>query len=294
MRVFGGDRLAGMMDRLRVDEDTPIENRFVSKSLESAQKRVEGFNFDARKNVVQYDDVMNRHRTATYAMRKKLLQDIDVSSRIKDFIKDEATALAALPGNDDEYETLIKDVFPFDDAVLDRLFNAEADKFGKVLITEANELYANRELVFTTPIMREVERDVYFQILDNLWMQHLESMDHLRKGIHWYGVGQKDPLVEYRRQSQVMYDQMLITLRHEVVRLLYRAEPISQDKLNAPVETELTRAARSAVDNADKITEEEVLRESDFKKAANAKSKNQIKRKTRKAERKRRSKGRRR
>jgi hypothetical protein len=91
-----------------------------------------------------------------------------------------------------------------------------------------------------------------------------------------------------------MYDQMLITLRHEVVRLLYRAEPISQDILNAPVETELTRAARSAVDNADKITEEEVLHESDFKKAANAKSKNQNKRKVRKAERKRRSKGRRR
>lgn len=294
MRVFGGDRLASMMDRLRVDEDTPIENRFVSKSLESAQKRVEGFNFDARKNVVQYDDVMNRHRTATYAMRKKLLQDIDVSSRIKGFIKDEATALASLPGNDDEYETLIKDVFPFDDAVLDRLFDAEADSFGKVLITEANELYANRELIFTTPVMREVERDIYFQILDNLWMQHLESMDHLRKGIHWYGVGQKDPLVEYRRQSQLMYDQMLITLRREVVRLLYRAEPISPDKLNAPVETELTRAARSSVDNADKITEEETIRESDFKKAPSAKSKNQNKRKVRKAERKRRTKGRRR
>lgn len=296
MRVFGGDRLASMMDRLKVDEDTPIENRFVSKSLESAQKRVEGFNFDARKNVVQYDDVMNRHRTATYAMRRKLLQDVDVSSRIKDFIEDEAKALAALPGNDDEYESLIKDVFPFDEAVLDRLFDAEADKFGKVLLKEARELYANRELAFTTPIMREVERDIYFQILDNLWMQHLENMDHLRKGIHWYGVGQKDPLVEYRRQSQLMYDQMLLTLRHEVVRLLFRAEPISPDKLDAPIETELTRAARSSVDNADKITEEEIMHESDFKKStsSSSKSKSQNKRKARKAERKRRSKGRRR
>lgn len=296
MRIFGGDRLASMMDRLKVDEDTPIENRFVSRSLESAQKRVEGFNFDARKNVVQYDDVMNRHRTATYAMRKKLLQDIDVSGRIQDFINDEALSLASLPGNDDEYESLIKEVFPFDDDVLDRLFDADADKFGKVLVTEAKELYANRELVFTPAVLREVERDIYFQILDNLWMQHLENMDHLRKGIHWYGVGQKDPLVEYRRQSQLMYDQMLLTLRHEVVRLLYRAEPISPDKLNAPVETELTRAARSSVDNADKITEEEVISESDFQKSISpSKKKSTIsKKKTRKAERKRRSKGRRR
>jgi len=296
MRIFGGDRLASMMDRLKVDEDTPIENRFVSRSLESAQKRVEGFNFDARKNVVQYDDVMNRHRTATYAMRKKLLQDIDVSGRIQEFIEDEAKALAALPGNDDEYESLIKEVFPFDDDVLDRLFDADADKFDKVLITEAKELYANRELVFTKPVLREVERDIYFQILDNFWMQHLENMDHLRKGIHWYGVGQKDPLVEYRRQSQLMYDQMLLNLRHEVVRLLYRAEPISPEKLNAPVETELTRAARSSVDNADKITEEEVLHESDFKKSNTTSNKKSTisKKKTRKAERKRRSKGRRR
>lgn len=296
MRIFGGDRLASMMDRLKVDEDTPIENRFVSRSLESAQKRVEGFNFDARKNVVQYDDVMNRHRTATYAMRRKLLQDIDVSSRIKDFINDEAMALASLPGNDDEYEVMIKEVFPFDEPTLDRLFDAEADKFGKVLVTEASELYANRELVFTSAVMREVERDIYFQILDNLWMQHLENMDHLRKGIHWYGVGQKDPLVEYRRQSQLMYDQMLITLRHEVVKLLFRAEPIAPDKLNAPVDTELTRAARSAVDNADKITEGEVVREDDFKKSGNSSKQkvNNNKRKTRKAERKRRTKGRRR
>ena len=296
MRIFGGDRLATMMDRLKVDEDTPIQNKFVSRSLESAQKRVEGFNYDARKNVVQYDDVMNRHRTATYAMRRKLLQDIDVSSRIKEFITDEAMALASLPGNDDEYEKLIREVFPFDEPVLDRLFSAEADKFGKVLVIEANELYANRELVFTSQVMREVERDIYFQILDNLWMQHLENMDHLRKGIHWYGIGQKDPLVEYRRQSQLMFDHMLITLRHEVVRLLFRAEPIGADKLNAPVETELTRAARSSVDNADKITEEEVLKESDFKKSTGSeKHKNQnTKRKARKIERQRRLKGRRR
>lgn len=297
MRVFGGDRLAIMMERLRVDEDTPIENRFISRTLESAQKRVEGFNFDARKNVVQYDDVMNRHRTATYSTRKKLLEDSDISSRIKQFIADEARALASLPGTDDDYESLIKDVFPFDESTLDRLFDADADRFEKVLTQEAEDLYKGREVAFTPEILREVERDIYFQVLDNLWMQHLENMSHLREGIGWYGVGQRDPLVEYRRQAQLMYDQMLLKLRHEVLRLLFRAEPLTPDMLNQPVETELTKAARGSVDNADKIVEEAALAEDDFKKPIDKKNQKAAahnkKRKARKAERRRKTKGRR-
>jgi preprotein translocase subunit SecA len=255
MRVFGGDRLASLMERLRVDEDVPIENKIVSRTLEKAQKRVEGFNYDTRKNVVKYDDVMNRHRTATYATRRRLLEDSDISGRINDFIVDEAKRLSSLPGQDEEYEQTIKDVFPFDEKTLDRLFDANADKFESVLVTEAKELYAAREVVFTPEVMREVERDIYFQVLDNLWMQHLESMDHLREGIHWYGIGQKDPLVEYRKQAQIIYDQMLLTLRFEVVRNVFRAEPIFNES-QAPVETALTRAAKDAVANADKVVKE--------------------------------------
>lgn len=294
MRVFGGDRLGALMDRLRVDEDTPIENRLVSRTLESAQKRVEGFNFDARKNVVQYDDVMNRHRTATYATRRKLLQDADISDRIKQFIEEEATRLAALPGLDDEYEQEIKNVFPFDEATLDRLFDADADKFATVLKQEALELYEARELAFTPDVLREIERDIYFQVLDTLWMQHLENMDHLREGIGWYGVGQRDPLVEYRRQAQLLYDGMTDRLRYDVVRHLFHAEPVSEAELARATETELTRAARGSVGNADKIVEEESLKESDFKKKTpKAKTANK-RRKAHKAERKRRAKGRRR
>ena len=296
MRIFAGDRIAKMMETLKVDEDTPLQNRFVSKSLEGAQKKVEGFNYDSRKNVVQYDDVMNRHRKAVYAMRKALLQDADVSGKIKEFVREEALELSALPGTDKEYEKTITDVFPFDDETLDRLFDAEADRFAQVLNQEALELYESREIVFTPGIMREVERDVYFQVMDDLWMRHLESMDHLREGIHWYSVGQRDPLVEYRRQSQGLYEVMQNNLRHETVRALYHAAPIDADDLLAPTETELTRAARSAVDNADKIIEGEVIHEEDFKpKSSGGGSKattthSKIK-KARKQERKRRSKG---
>ena len=297
MRIFGGDRLSILMERMKVDEDTPIENRIISRTLEKAQKRVEGFNYDTRKNVVKYDDVMNRHRKATYATRRKLLQDSDISSRIKVFVQDEAKRLAALPGQDEYYEQTIKDVFPFDEPTLDRLFDADAEKFERVLVEEANQLYTQRETVFTPEIMREIERDIYFQVLDNLWMQHLENMDHLREGIHWYGVGQKDPLVEYRRQAQILYDQMLETLRFEVVRNLYRAEPVMVDS-QAPVETALTRAAKDSINNADRITEEAIFEEDDFaksdkKQAVKTTSQNK-RRKQRKNERRRKKAGRKR
>ena len=293
MRIFAGDRIANMMDRLKVDEDTPLQNNFVSKSLEGAQKKVEGFNYDSRKNVVQYDDVMNRHRRAVYSMRKNLLEDKDVSEKITDFVVGEAKELASVPGTDKNYEKIITEVFPFDDSTLDRLFDAEADRFEQVLTQEAKELYESREIVFTPDVMREIERDIYFQVLDDLWMKHLENMDHLREGIHWYSVGQRDPLVEYRRQAQLLYDQLQIDLRHETLRALFHAAPVDPDDLLSPTETELTRAARSAVDNANQILIGESIHEEDFKvkKASSEKSKTKTKKIARKNERKRRAKG---
>src|SRR6202035_4002240 len=123
MRIFGGERVAGIMDRLNVDEDTPIENRLISKSLEGAQKKVEGFHFDQRKNVVQYDDVMNRHRKATYAMRRDILQSDDISKRVNILINDEVNALASSPLlTTDGFEDIVTEIFPFDEKTLDRLF----------------------------------------------------------------------------------------------------------------------------------------------------------------------------
>lgn len=262
MRIFGGERIGSIMNRLGVDDETPIENRIISKSLEGAQKKVEGFNFDTRKNVVQYDDVMNRHRRATYTMRREILLQADIKKRIKSFIEEESKALAASPMLlSDQYESLVTESFPFDDATLDRLFDSEASTFGKVLLESATELYESRESAFTPEVMRKVERDIYLQVLDNLWMQHLENMDHMREGIHWISVGQRDPLVEYRRQSQRMFEEMQLALRHEVVRALFSAEPVDIDR---PIETELTKAARHSVDNADKIIEADEFEETDF------------------------------
>jgi len=298
MRIFGGERIAGIMNRLNVDDDTPIENRLISKSLEGAQKKVEGFHFDQRKSVVQYDDVMNRHRRATYAMRREILNQPNIIKRIKLFIEDETRMLAKSPLlTTEEFSEIVREVFPFEDETLDRLFDSEATKFQQVLYTEALELYAGREMAFTPDIMRKIERDIYLQILDNLWMQHLENMDHLREGIHWMSVGQQDPLVEYRRRGQLLFEDMQITLRHEVVRAIFHAQPVDEADFQKPVETELTKAARGSVNNANQLSEAGGdFEAADFvtKKAAQIEQKAtaEKRKKTRKAERQRKTKAR--
>lgn len=301
MRIFGGERIAKLMGRLKVDDDTPIENRMISRSLEGAQKKVEGFHFDQRKNVVQYDDVMNRHRKAIYAMRREVLRSEDISKRIKILVQDETAAMAASPLlTTDKFEDVVKEMFPFDEATLDRLFDSPADKFGDVLREAAVEMYEGRETAFTPEIMRKVERDLYLQILDNLWMQHLENMDHLREGIHWMAVGQRDPLVEYRRQAQLLFDDLQIQLRQEVVRTLFHAQPVDPADLDRPTETELTRAARQSISNADKILDvDSEFEEADFKGKPKAdptkKTKAPVERKkAKKAERQRKTKARKR
>jgi len=268
MRVYGGDRIASIMDRLKVDEETPIESKMITKSLEGAQKKVEGFNFDQRKNVVQYDDVMNRHRRAIYAMRREVLRAEDISARIKKMIEEEVEYLTNHPESTSEmYETVLTESFPFDDKALDKLFDSPADKFQAELDKAAKQLYKEQEKLFTPENMRKVERDIFLQVLDNLWMQHLENMDHLREGIHWISVGQRDPLVEYRRQGGRIFDEMQAELRHEIVRAIAHAQPIDS-ALTQTVETELTRAARGSVDNAGQITTAEQYDAGDFKSEA--------------------------
>ena len=266
MRIFGGDRIGTIMSRLGADDETPIENRIISRSLEKAQERVEGYNFDQRKTVVQYDDVMNRHRKAIYSMRREILKTTDISKRIKASIEEEVQALAASPNLlSTDLEDIVKEVLPFDETTMDRIFDTEADKFEKILLSEAREVYAAKEMSFGKDFMRRLERDIYLQILDEQWMQHLENMDHLREGIHWMGVGQQDPLVEYRRQGQILFDDMQQILRHTVVRTVFNTYPVDVGQLDRPVETSLTIAARSSVENAGQIMHnQEEFNEADF------------------------------
>jgi preprotein translocase subunit SecA len=253
MRIFGGDRVRALMDKLGIEEDQAIENKAVSRTLENAQKKVEGYNYDSRKNVVQYDDVMNRHRKAVYTIRKRALLAEDISKQIKQMVEQEAEVWAKItPLDKKEFYRELQTIFPFSEKQLKELKTTEDEKERIKSFKEyAYEVYVDREEALGSDLMRQVEREAIMQVLDQLWMEHLENMEHLRNGIGWRSIGQKDPLVEYRREGQNLFETMQATLRFEVVKGLNHLQP---HQINRAVETELTKMARRATDNTNEIT----------------------------------------
>lgn len=250
MRIFQGERVANLMDRLGVDENMPIQNRAVSKTLEAAQKRVEGYNYDTRKNVVQYDNVINRHRRVVYIVRRNILEGENIKPEIDKLIHDAVGELTALPAkNNPQFKEQFISIFPISDTSVAKIGAEKKDKLRREKAREAvDKLYAKREKELGEENVRAIEREIYLQVLDTLWMQHLENMQHLREGIHWRSVGQRDPLVEYRSESQKLFDGLQRTLREEVLRAILHVTPadIAHREFH---ETELTRAAQSAVES---------------------------------------------
>ena len=269
MRIFQGERIASLMDRLGIDEDTPIQNKAVSKTLESAQKRVEGFNFDTRKNVVQYDNVINRHRRVVYTMRRKILEGDDIKPEVETLIKAKLRELTALPvKNNKHFNEEFELVFPISSDDLTFIGKEKNDKKRfDLALKEVDKLYIAKEKELSIEIVRKIEREVYLQVLDTLWMQHLENMQHLREGIHWRSVGQRDPLVEYRSESQKLFDSLQATLRDEVIRAVMHVRR-NDVIVNAEEEhdTELTKLAETAVEKGvNEITGGVENRDKDFK-----------------------------
>ena len=233
MRIFQGDRIAILMQRLGIDDDMPIRNRTISKTLEQAQKRVEGFNFDSRKNVVQYDNVINRHRKVVYTMRRKILDGDNIRPEISRLYKEEIAELVQFSSRvNKKFAENFKRVFELDEDLIDTigLTRNEKDR-NRLALAAVEEMYHDKELEFGEETMRKIEREVYLNVLDTLWMQHLENMQHLREGIHWRSVGQRDPLVEYRSESQKLFDGLQRALREEVMHILlsisYKTSPKS-------------------------------------------------------------------
>ena len=204
MRIFQGERIASLMDKLGVDDDTPIRTRAVSKTLEAAQKRVEGYNFDTRKNVVQYDNVINRHRRVVYVMRRRILEGDNIKPEIERLLRAKVHELTTLPSkNNPKFVEDFSVIFPVDKEKIEKVGKEKKDRLRYEKALElAEEAYAEKEREIGADDLRGVEREVYMAVLDTLWMQHLENMQHLREGIHWRSVGQRDPLVEYRSESQ--------------------------------------------------------------------------------------------
>jgi len=248
MRIFGGERIASLMDRLGVDEETPIENKALGKALESAQKKVESHNFDQRKHVVQYDDVMNRHRKAIYSLRRNILMKDDVEKEIDGALAELAASYKIVPGEKpDKLAKEVDSIFHIGSTNMSKLKNADSETFSTVLGEAINTRLDSQKKVLKEDVYQQVSRQLYLQVLDSLWMQHLENMQHLREGIRWRSIGQKDPLVEYRREGQRMFDNLKFTMNHEIVRGILHAQPVEEPDKEEPIETELTKAARNSI-----------------------------------------------
>lgn len=302
MRIFQGERIASLMDRLNIDESIPIENHTLSKLLESSQRRVEGFNFDTRKNVVQYDNVINRHRKVVYGMRRKILEGEDIADEITRLINEKTKDLAFLPAKiNSKFVENFTTILPrVSEDVFEEIGQIKKDK-ERLNATRKllKEVYAEKEAEFTPELMRKIEREVYMQVLDVLWMQHLENMQHLREGIHWRSIGQRDPLVEYRAESQKLFEAVQMSLRDEVLKTILN---LSQNQLNPSLvdddyQTELTKAAEGAVEKGvNEISSHKGVGDDDFGAKSpvktTVKTKN-LDRKKKKTARKNRKKGRR-
>ncbi len=256
MRLFGSDNIAGIMDKLGMEDDEPIEHSLVTKSIENAQKKVEGRNFNIRKYVLEYDDVMNQQREVIYAQRKKILAKADLREDIMEMVEkvvDRTMAMyapAEVYSEDWDLQALVRyaEEFFAPHGLLnaDELGNLSREELDEYLHKVADEHYKAREAAIGSDLMRELENLVMLKVVDNHWMEHLDSMDLLREGVGLRAYGQKDPLVEYKFEAYDMFEAMIGFIQDDVVRYIYHVNVV----------TEQQAAEANAVEDAEIVEEE--------------------------------------
>lgn len=239
MRLFGGERTANMMDALKIDEDVPIEAKILTNSIESAQTKVEARNFGTRKSVLQFDDVMNKQREIIYGQRNRVLNGDDISDIIWNMVEDtigravELYLPASVSHDDWDFAGLrqhflgwitVPNDFSEYENDLEKLGDAETEAITQMLIERAKEIYQKREELFSAQIMRELERVILLKNVDTHWMDHIDNMEELKKGIYLRSYAQKDPVVEYRREGFDMFDGMIDSIRENTVRGLFTVQ----------------------------------------------------------------------
>ena len=235
MRLFGGDRVSSLMDTLKLDEDTPIENRMITSTLESAQKKLEGRNFEIRKNVLKYDDVMNQQREIIYGQRRKVLDGEDISTEMHNMLREniDSSCKQFLAGDvKDEwdfgalrrhYQGWLTTDADFHYTVAD--YDSLSQKgIADLLYDRGMQILQAKEVRYGAPVMRELERICLLKCVDRMWMDHIDNMDQLRQGIALRGYGQKDPVVEYRIEGFDMFDQMVDSIRESSIKMLLTIE----------------------------------------------------------------------
>lgn len=243
MRLFGADNITGIMDKVGMDDSTPVDHPLISRSIESAQKRVEARNFDIRKHVLEYDDVINQQREVIYKQRRQVLEGENLKDNVLDMIDtvidrtiDTYGAVSQYPEEWDlkallsysEQLFLPENVFTTDD-----LAKMEKEEIKEAFKEKAHELYENKEKELGSETMRELERFVILKVVDQKWMDHIDAMDQLRQGIGLRAYGQKDPLVEYKYEGYEMFNRMIADIQEDVVRYIFRVNVVEEPQEQA-------------------------------------------------------------
>ena len=238
LRIFGADRLKGLMSKIGMEDNEPIEHRWISKAIENAQKKVEAHNFDIRKHLLEYDDVMNKQREVVYHRRRELLSGASLKDDVLDMCDALLEDIAAAHGNN-EIDPAEWDWKAIDDAFFKQFkfrpgFNAQTEIEGKpihgsddlieVASARVRQLYDQRETEFTEPVMRQIEKIVMLQTLDSLWKDHLLAMDHLKEGIGLRGYAQVNPLVEYQKEGFTMFEALMAVMQQDVVEKVFSVQ----------------------------------------------------------------------
>jgi preprotein translocase subunit SecA len=261
MRRFAPEWLPGMMERLGMEEDVPIEHSWVSKAIETSQTKVEGYNFDIRKHVVEYDDVMNKHREVIYTERRKILEGADLKANVTDMLRGEITALweAHLPERQEQewdHEGLFNEVSAIvrlpSNLAPQFLARLSRDDVLQALLSYAEEAYERKESEIGSQTMRTMERLVMLRTIDTLWVEHLTAIEEMRQGIGLHAYGQSDPRVVYKREARDMWDQFLANIRHQITHSIYHVElaPATPAPARQPAAVGAGRGAEAAAAGA--------------------------------------------
>ena len=234
MRIFGGEQIKNIMEKLNIPEDQPIENALVSRAIEQAQVKVEGFNFDIRKGVVEYDDVANQQRDIIYKLRKRVLESTDLKEEVLKKLEQQIEKLLLLAENVEDGridpERIIVgllEIIPFDDASREKIRKEIEKKHGKEKIKEIlfkvlQDVHRSREKQVGEKIMRQVEKFAYLGSIDHLWMNHIDYIDDLREGVRLRAYGQRDPLVEFKNEAYNSFETLIDRIDEELSRRLFR------------------------------------------------------------------------
>ena len=255
MRLFGGDRITNMMEKFDLDEDTPIENKMLTKAIENAQTTVESRNFQSRKSVLEYDDVMNKQREIIYAQRRQVLDGMDIKETVLNMMRTSIANHVALAFGENQsldaagYKEMMRGlegIYFLPSAVTvpaSEISSKTQEELTDLCVAAAEKTYETKEAEITPAIMRELERVIMLRVVDEYWMDHIDAMDDLKQGIRLRAYGNTDPVIAYKQESLSMFEEMIAAIQDETVRRLYSV------RLKKDEEVKRERVAKGMVEN---------------------------------------------